>query len=64
VSSGSGVKRSARVGERMREELAAALRAMRDPRIEGTLISTICRRRGCTCGGRWAPGMRRSGESF
>jgi ribosome-binding factor A len=36
-----GVKRSARVGERMREELSAALRTMRDPRIEGTLISRV-----------------------
>lgn len=34
-----GVKRAARVAERMREELAAALRVMRDPRIEGALVS-------------------------
>lgn len=36
-----GVKRAARVAERMREEMAAALRSLRDPRIEGVLVSRV-----------------------
>jgi ribosome-binding factor A len=35
------VKRASRVAERMREAMAAALRSMRDPRIEGALVSRI-----------------------
>jgi ribosome-binding factor A len=35
------VKRSARVAVRLREELSAILRDMRDPRIVGTLISRV-----------------------
>lgn len=37
----TGVKRSARVAERLREELSAKLRDMRDPRLTGVLISRV-----------------------
>lgn len=36
-----GVKRSARVAERVREELSALVRDLRDPRITGVLISRV-----------------------
>jgi ribosome-binding factor A len=36
-----GVKRSARVAERLREELSARLRDMRDPRLAGVLVSRV-----------------------
>jgi ribosome-binding factor A len=36
-----GVKRAARVAERMREEMAAALMQLRDPRIVGALVSRV-----------------------
>jgi ribosome-binding factor A len=35
------VKRSARVAERMREELAMMLRSLRDPRVVGALVTRI-----------------------
>jgi ribosome-binding factor A len=35
------VKRSARVAERMREELAGMLRSLRDPRVVGALVTRI-----------------------
>lgn len=35
------VKRSARVAERMREELATMVRSLRDPRVVGTLVTRI-----------------------
>ncbi len=37
----SGVKRAVRVAGRMREELSAALRTLRDPRLEGVLVSRV-----------------------
>src|SRR4051812_38962007 len=37
----SGVKRSARIAERMREDLAAALRGLSDPRLVGVLVSRV-----------------------
>ena len=37
----SAVKRATRVAERLRQELSTVLRAMRDPRIEGALISRV-----------------------
>lgn len=37
----SGVKRATRVAGRLQEELAAALREMRDPRLVGILISRV-----------------------
>lgn len=36
-----GVKRAARVAERMREEMAGALRELRDPRIAGVFVSRV-----------------------
>jgi ribosome-binding factor A len=36
-----GVKRSARVAERLREEIAALLRGLRDPRVMGALVSRV-----------------------
>jgi ribosome-binding factor A len=36
-----GVKRSARVAERVRAELSAKLRDMRDPRLSGVLVSRV-----------------------
>ncbi len=36
-----GVKRSTRVAERMRDELAMALRSLSDPRVTGVLISRV-----------------------
>jgi ribosome-binding factor A len=36
-----GVKRSARVAGRMQEELAAAMRGLRDPRAAGVLVSRV-----------------------
>ena len=35
------VKRSARVAERMRVELATMLRSLRDPRVVGALVTRI-----------------------
>jgi len=35
----SGVKRAARVAERLREELAVAARGLSDPRVAGVIIS-------------------------
>jgi len=35
------VKRSVRVGERLREELAVQLRELRDPRVAGALVSRV-----------------------
>jgi ribosome-binding factor A len=35
------VKRSARVAERLREELSAKLRDMRDPRLAGVFVSRV-----------------------
>ena len=35
------VKRATRVAGRLREELAAALRALSDPRVQGVLVSRI-----------------------
>jgi ribosome-binding factor A len=35
------VKRSSRVGERLREELAVQMRNLRDPRVAGVLISRV-----------------------
>lgn len=35
------VKRSARVGERMREELAMMVRNLRDPRVAGALVTRV-----------------------
>jgi ribosome-binding factor A len=35
------VKRSARVAERMREELSMMVRGLRDPRVVGTLVTRI-----------------------
>jgi ribosome-binding factor A len=35
------VKRATRVAGRLREELAAALRGLRDPRLEGVLVSRV-----------------------
>lgn len=37
----SGGKRADRVGERMREELAIALRALSDPRLVGVLVTRV-----------------------
>jgi ribosome-binding factor A len=37
----SGVKRASRVAGRLQEELSAALRGMRDPRLEGVLVSRV-----------------------
>jgi ribosome-binding factor A len=37
----SEVKRAARVAERLREELAREVRALRDPRVEGVLVSRV-----------------------
>lgn len=37
----SDVKRSARVAERLREELPAALRTLRDPRLDGVTVSRV-----------------------
>lgn len=37
----SGVKRGARVAKRLVEELSAALRELRDPRLAGVLISRV-----------------------
>jgi len=37
----SGVKRSTRVAGRLQEELSAALRGLRDPRLEGVLVSRV-----------------------
>jgi ribosome-binding factor A len=37
----SGVKRSARVAERLREELSALMRDLRDPRVVGALVSRV-----------------------
>lgn len=36
-----GVKRATRVAGRLREELSAALRGLRDPRLEGVLVSRV-----------------------
>jgi ribosome-binding factor A len=36
-----GVKRSARVAERLREEMAALIRNLRDPRVAGALVSRV-----------------------
>lgn len=35
------VKRSARVAERLREELSTLLRDLRDPRVQGALVSRV-----------------------
>ena len=35
------VKRSARVAERLREELSTLVRDLRDPRVEGALVSRV-----------------------
>lgn len=37
----SGVKRATRVAGRLQEELSAALRGLRDPRLEGVLVSRV-----------------------
>jgi ribosome-binding factor A len=37
----SDVKRATRVSERLREELAVALRGLRDPRLAGVLVSRV-----------------------
>ncbi len=37
----SAVKRATRVAGRLQEELAVALRGLRDPRLEGVLISRV-----------------------
>src|SRR5579871_5997544 len=37
----AGVKRSVRVAGRLQEELSAALRDLRDPRLEGVLVSRV-----------------------
>ena len=37
----SGVKRATRVAGRLQEELSAALRELRDPRLEGVLVSRV-----------------------
>lgn len=36
-----GVKRATRVAGRLQEDLSAALRTLRDPRLEGVLISRV-----------------------
>ena len=36
-----GVKRATRVAGRLQEELSAALRTLRDPRLEGVLVSRV-----------------------
>jgi ribosome-binding factor A len=36
-----GVKRATRVAGRLQEELSAALRELRDPRLEGVLVSRV-----------------------
>lgn len=41
MTTGSGVKRATRVAERVREELAALMRELRDPRIAGVLVSRV-----------------------
>jgi len=41
MTTGSGVKRATRVAERVREELAALMRDLRDPRIAGVLVSRV-----------------------
>jgi ribosome-binding factor A len=37
----AAVKRATRVGERLREELSAALRDLRDPRLAGVLVTRV-----------------------
>ena len=37
----SGVKRATRVAGRLQEELAAAIRELRDPRVAGVLVSRV-----------------------
>jgi ribosome-binding factor A len=37
----AAVKRAARVAGRMQQELSAALRGLRDPRLEGVLVSRV-----------------------
>jgi ribosome-binding factor A len=37
----AGVKRATRVAGRLQEELAAALRELRDPRLAGVLVSRV-----------------------
>jgi ribosome-binding factor A len=41
MSGSGGVKRATRVAGRLQEELSAALRDLRDPRLEGVLVSRV-----------------------
>jgi ribosome-binding factor A len=41
MTTGGEVKRAVRVAERVREELAAVLRTLRDPRLLGALVTRV-----------------------